>query len=65
MKLSIKDRLIINALYPKGSDIATQLLVRDIKAKVDLTEQENAEIGLKVDNSVVTWDNEKGKDKEH
>lgn len=63
MKLSIKDRLTIASLYPQQSNIVEQVIVKDIKKKVDLSQSEFKEINLKVSEGKYTWNN-KAKDKE-
>ena len=64
MKLSTKDRLIIPGLYPQQSNIIDQVLIKDIKLKVDLIQSEFKEIDFKIIGDKYTWNNKKGKDKE-
>ena len=64
MKLSTKDRLIMSGLYPRESNIIDQVLIKDIKIKVDLTQSEFKAIDFKIVGDKYTWNNKKGKDKE-
>ncbi len=60
MKLSVKDRLVFNGLYPQQSNIITQTLVQDIEKKVALTQIQMTLIGLKqrIDGPGLQWDDE-------
>ena len=40
MKLSLKERLAMQGLYPQSSNFVNQLLVKDVAAKVTLTQAE-------------------------
>ena len=64
MKLSVKDRIIIPGLYPELSNIIEQVLVKDIKEKVDLSQSEFKTIEFRKYGGKYIWDNEKAKDKE-
>jgi len=59
MKLTVKDRIHFSALYPQEGNIVTQLLVKDIQEKVNLTQEESKEIGLKQEGQTIVWDDEK------
>ena len=59
MKLSIKDRLIIPALYPVEADLVTQVLIRDLKGKLDFKQEELKAIEFKVTETGYTWDKTK------
>ena len=56
---AIKDRLIISLLYPKESDLITQILVKDLRAKLDFTQKEITDLGFKVTKEGYQW-NQKG-----
>jgi hypothetical protein len=59
MKLTIKDRFFIQAIYPKESSLIEQLLVKSIKEKCIIKAEEAEKIGLRsVDNTMV-WDKSK------
>jgi len=63
MKLTIKDRLVIGNLYPKEGDILTQLLVKSIKEKVRITEEEIKEIQLrKFPNGNISYQTDRAKE---
>ena len=64
MKLSIKNRLNFGVFYPQEGNITTQLLVKDIAGKVNLTQDEITTIELKQADTQITWNEEKAKDKE-
>lgn len=57
MKLSIKDRLMMPTFYPQKANIVEQVLVRDIKNKVELSQEEIKKYKIKVEkNGNITWD---------
>jgi len=60
MKLTIKDRILIEALYPMQADIVTQTLIRDISKKVVLSQEEieQAEIRPRQEGGL-QWNTEK------
>lgn len=47
MRLSVKDRLSFEVLFPREGDITTQMMVRDIRGRISLTDAEKKRIGLK------------------
>lgn len=49
MFLSVKERLLISALYPKASNIAEQLLIKDISAKVSFTKEESEKLKIRAE----------------
>jgi len=59
MKLTIKDRIVINALYPQQTNLIEQILVRDIKNKVDIKQDELEKYKIIVQDGALTW---QGKD---
>ena len=56
---AIKDRLIVSLLYPKESDFITQILVKDLRGKLDFTQEEITELDFKVTKDGYQW-NQKG-----
>lgn len=62
MKLTLKDRILISSLYPQESDLKTQVLVRDLNRKFELTQDEIREANLQVKGSQMTWDKPLEKD---
>jgi len=64
MKLSVVDRIIISALYPKESDLVTQVLVQDIIKKVAFTQEEFTAMGFKIDGQTYSWDQSKAIEKD-
>ena len=68
MKLSVKERLELNGLFPLLSDEMTQVLIRDINVKVRLSQEEMGLIGLKReqirDGLQLNWDEGKLEEKE-
>lgn len=56
MKLTVRDRLTISNLYPTESDIKTQILVRDITQKVEMTQDEIERINLVSIKGGMNWD---------
>ena len=62
MKLTIKERLNFGALYPEKGNIVEQKLVRDIAEKIDISQKEMKEIGLRsLENGVLQWNDKKAK----
>jgi len=61
MKLTTIDRLAFAVLYPKESNLITQVLIKDIDDKVKLTQKEIKDIGLKIENGNYTWNKDKEK----
>ena len=59
--LTVKDRLLITQLYPKESNLVEQTIVRDISRKIEISQKEQEEIGLKAVQQGFTWDQEKEK----
>jgi hypothetical protein len=64
MKLNIVNRLNIARFFPREGGILQQLLVRDITKKIEFTQDEIKEIGLKQSNNQLTWNPEKDFEKE-
>ena len=64
MVLSIKDRLNLSSLFPNTGDLVTQLLVKDIREKISLSQEEMDATGFKVVNESYQWDNELEEDKD-
>lgn len=62
LSLTIKDRLVASRLYPKESDIITQIMVSDITKKVEFTQEniENLEMRL-TETGSIKWNQEKAK----
>lgn len=56
MKLTVKDRLVLPSLYPEKGDIKTQVLVRDIKQKVEFTQDEVVSMNLRQEGQAYLWD---------
>jgi hypothetical protein len=57
--LTVKDRLLVTQLYPKESNLVEQTIVRDISRKIEISQKEQEEIGLKAVQQGFTWDQEK------
>lgn len=55
MILTIKDRILINQLFPKEGNLVQQILVRDIVNKTQLTQEEVTESEFKVVNNGYSW----------
>jgi len=64
MKLTIKERVTIVALYPRESDLITQVLVKDLKEKIKLSQEEIKEIELKKEGMGYVWNTQKAKNKD-
>lgn len=63
MKLSIKERLNFGAILPQKGNIVEQKLARDIGEKIEISQKEMKEIGLKAVGDTVQWNEKKAKDK--
>jgi len=55
MKLTIKDRILINALYPQQTNLIEQIITRDIKHKVGITQEELDKYQIVVKDGGLTW----------
>ena len=66
IKLSIADRLELPILFPQQGTMLTQMVVKDIVAKINLSVDETKQIGLKQEDNLLKWNqNESNKlDKE-
>lgn len=64
MKLYVKDRLLFQQLYPKESDLSTQILVRDIRNKVDIKQEDIEKYGVRSEGRAFQWNSEKDKGEE-
>ena len=68
--LGIKDRLTIPAFFPERSNFVDQILKEDISAKIRITQEDVAAVGLhysepdKDGKQFMTWDAKKDVDKE-
>jgi len=62
MKLTILERLIFGVLYPKEGTRITQVLVKDIKKKVEFSQEEFKELEFKATDEGYTWKQDKVKD---
>lgn len=60
MKLSLKNRLVMDGLFPKESNLSDQILARDIRAKVGVTQEEIKKYNIRTnaDGSGTVWDSE-------
>jgi len=56
MNLTIKDRIVINAFYPLQTNLIEQILVRDIKTKVDFNQEELAKYKIVAKGDGMTWE---------
>jgi len=65
MNLTIKDRLVLAVLYPKESDLVTQVLVRDIRNKVQLTQEEIKTTDFQVVGGGYKWNQDIKSDKDY
>jgi hypothetical protein len=59
MKLSVKERIQLEILYPKAEDIKTMILVKDIQDKITLTQKELAEYKFESTPTGYKWQDEK------
>ncbi len=64
LKLSTKDRVVFNGLFPQQNDILGQVVARDISGKIQLSQREIEKIELKRRSSGqgFEWKEEKAKD---
>jgi len=64
MKFSVKDRLLISNLFPQKASLTDQILVKDITAKIAITQKEMTAYGLKSSpDGQIRWDADKEKAK--
>ena len=63
MKLSIKERLLFPQLYPAKASLTDQILVKDVRKKVELTQKDITEYEVKSTPQTITWNPNKVKSK--
>ena len=59
MELNIKERLAISGLLPKEGNMVTLIIAKDVKNKVELTQELIKEIGFKIVGKRYIWDADK------
>jgi hypothetical protein len=70
LSLGIKDRLTIPAFFPERSNFVDQILKEDIAAKIRITQEDVATVGLRYSEpdkdgkQFMTWSRDKEVDKE-
>jgi hypothetical protein len=62
MDLTVRERLLIGAFFPKQGNKRDQRIVRDLVRKVVLPEDEKAEIEFVQDKDGIRWSAEKAKE---
>lgn len=55
LTLEVKDRLIILDILPQQSNFVDQLLSRDIRTKVELSQAEATEAGIRTEGQQIMW----------
>ncbi|MCH7525141.1 MAG: hypothetical protein IIC74_09055 [Bacteroidetes bacterium] len=55
MELTIKDRLLVAHLYPKESNLVTQILVKDIITKVEITQDDVKKYSIVSNAKGIVW----------
>jgi len=63
IELNIQERLLISTLYPQKSSLKNQIVVRDIKEKVKISQDELTKYDIKENNGVITWNQGKVENK--
>ena len=61
MKLSVKERILLDRLYVQKGSMSEQIIMRDIKKKVDFTQPEIKKFNIVSNGNQITWDKEKVK----
>ena len=61
MKLSVKERILLDRLYIQKGSMSEQIIMRDIKKKVDFTQSEIKEFNIVSKGNRITWDKENTK----
>lgn len=59
MKISIKDRIVLQTILPAQGDFITLVLKETILLKVKITQEEIKELGMTVEGNVYKWDDTK------
>ena len=62
MKLSVKERLVLGALYPQKGNLLEQSIVKEITEKTTISEKESTNIKLQRTPTGFKWDKEKEKE---
>jgi len=58
IEFSIQDRIVISTLYPERGNIITQMLVKDISKKVEISQDQLKEYGITIKGDQYHWENE-------
>ena len=64
ISFEFKERFLLRQLFPQQSDLLTQLLIRDISEKVDVSQKETLEAELQHTQTGTTWNPQKAKGKD-
>ncbi len=64
LKLDIKNRLLMSAIYPPTGDMITMAIVKNLMTKINLTTEEITDICLVKVEDGYKWDDTKDKDKD-
>jgi len=59
LSLDVKDRMMVLEVLPQQSNLVDQLLSKDIREKVELSQSEMQEIGFKAEGTQLMWDDAK------
>jgi hypothetical protein len=59
MKLSIKERLILQGLLPQQGSMLTMTIVQEVQDKIKITSDEISKLNMKETKQGITWDAEK------
>lgn len=62
VSLTVKDRLVMRNLFPKETNLLTQILIRDMTEKVQLNQKDLDDIDFTVVGTGYKWDEDKAKD---
>lgn len=62
MKLTIKERLLLQQLLPKEGNYLTLKVIMDLQSALGFPESELAELGITQENGKISWAKEKDKD---
>ena len=64
MKLTVKERIVFASLFPKNYNLVEGTLIKDIKKKVEMTQEELKDYEVKSLGNQITWNADKTKEKD-
>ena len=64
MNLTFKERFVFGGLFPKNYNLVEGMIMKDIKTKIEISQEEFKEANIKTVGTQSIWDANKTKDKD-